>query len=293
MRVPNPFKPWFVYRPGQFVRRAMRAVRPPANPVQVVELPWGCPIEIDTRDAIGRSVWTAGVHDLAVVEVLFRLADSKKLAVDAGANVGAMTGALAARAGEVWAFEPHPVVFPRLAANVRRFTDIPGFAPCRLFQAALSDVESKVHLETPEEFEGNQGTARVTAGSGTPVDALRLDSLIGEREVEVMKMDVEGHELRVLEGAQQTLAAGRFKHIVFEDHEGPNSPVCRLLREQGYALFEVGWRLGGPVLAAPGSGAHRAYEAPSYLATRDSDMAWARCGAGGWECLRVAVAGKS
>ena len=292
MRVPNPLKPWFVYRPGQLLRRVVRTVRPPENPVQVVDLPWGCTIEIDTRESIGRSIWTAGVHDLAVVEVLFRLADSKKLAIDAGANIGAMTGALAARAGEVWAFEPHPVVFPRLAANVKRFTENPGFAPCQLFQAALSDVETNMCLEEPEEFTGNQGTARITVESGTPVQALRLDSLIGEREVGVMKLDVEGHELNVLRGAQETLAAERFKHIVFEDHEGSDSPVCRLLREHGYALFEVGWRLGGPVLAAPGSGAHRAYEAPSYLATRVSDEAFARCGSGGWECLHAA-AGRS
>ena len=70
MRIPNPFKPWFVYRPGQLVRRAGRAVFPPRNPVQVVPLPWGCSLEIDTRETIGRAVWTAGVYDLAVVEAV-------------------------------------------------------------------------------------------------------------------------------------------------------------------------------------------------------------------------------
>jgi FkbM family methyltransferase len=254
--------------------------------VQVVNLPWGCPIEIDVGETIGRSIWTAGVYDLAVVEILLRLADPELLAIDAGANIGAMTGALAARAGEVWAFEPHPAVFSRLAANVARFAGLRGFAPCRPFQVALSDADGEVRLETPEEFAGNQGTARVTAGVGTAVRAARLDTLLAGREVGVMKVDVEGHELSVFRGAAESLAAGRVRHVVFEDHAGPDSPVCRLLTGHGYTVFEVGWRLGGPVLAPPGSGTHRRYEAPSYLATRNPDGVLARCRRGGWECFR-------
>jgi FkbM family methyltransferase len=256
------------------------------NPVQVVTLPWGCPIEIDVGETIGRSIWTAGVYDLAVAEVLFRLADPRLLAIDAGANIGAMTGLLAARAGEVWAFEPHPAVFLRLTANAARLAGLRGFAPCRPFQIALSDADGEVRLETPEGFAGNQGTARVTSGDGVAVRAARLDSLLAGREVGVMKVDVEGHELSVFRGAEESLAAGRVRHIVFEDHVGPESPVCRLLAEHGYGLFEVGWRLGGPVLATPGSGIHRQYEAPSYLATRDPDAVLARCRPGGWECFR-------
>jgi FkbM family methyltransferase len=254
--------------------------------VQVVELPWGCPIEIDIRETIGRSIWTAGVHDLAVVEVLYRLADPRSLAVDAGANIGAMTGLLAARAAEVWAFEPHPAVFPRLEANCARFRSLSGFAPCRIFRAALSDVDGEVQMETPGDFGSNQGTARVTAGVGTAVPSWRLDSLLGKREVGVMKVDVEGHEINVLRGAEEALTAGRIRHVVFEDHAGAGSPVCHYLRQKGYTLLEVGWRLGGPVVAEPGSGAHRSYEAPSYLATRDPEGVSERCDSGGWKCLR-------
>jgi FkbM family methyltransferase len=289
VRLPNPLKPWFVYRPSQLVRRAFRAVRPPTDPVQVVYLPWGCPIEIDTRETIGRSIWTAGVYDLAVSEVLFRLADVELLAVDAGANLGAMTGLLAATAGEVWAFEPHPTVYDRLAANVARFAGIESFAACRTFQAALSDRDGEVRLETPDEFSGNQGTARVTSGNGAPVEAVRLDSLLAGREVGILKVDVEGHELSVLRGADDSLASGRVRHVVFENHAGPGSPVCQLLTEYEYSLFEVGWRLRGLTLSLPGSDTHKRYEAPSYLATRDPEGALERCRTYGWECIRTAA----
>jgi len=286
MKFPNPLKPWFLYHPAQLVRRVLRAVRPPADPIQVVQLPWNCPIEIDTRETIGRSIWTAGIYDLAVMEVLYRLAEPRLLAIDAGANIGAMTGLLASRSSEVWAFEPHPQVYQRLMANVGRFTGLPGFAPCRTFHAALSDSDGEVTLEIPEGFAANQGIARVTTGVGSSVRAIRLDTVLELREVGLIKVDVEGHELSVLRGADESLAGGRIRNIVFEDHEGPSSPMSRMLTSYHYNLFEIGWRISGPVIALPGSNIHRKYEAPSYLATRDSEGALTRCRMSGWQCLR-------
>jgi FkbM family methyltransferase len=260
-------------------------VRPPADPVQVVDLPWGCPLEIDIRETIGRSVWSAGVYDLAVVEVLTRLAVPDRLAIDAGANIGALTGALAARAGEVWAFEPHPQVRRRLEANVGRFAGRPGFAPCRVFDIALSDADGTARLEIPDEFAGNQGLAKLGT-EGIAVPTARLDGLLAGREVGVMKVDVEGHELGVFQGTAESLAAGRIGHVVFEEHAGPDSPACRFLTDHGYHLFEVGWRLAGPVLSPPGRGGARRYEAPSLLATRHPDQATAACRPRGWRCFR-------
>ena len=286
MKFPNPFKPWFVYRPSQLVRRVVRATFPPRNPVQLVELPWGCPIEIDVRETIGRSIWSTGVYDLAVVEVLSRLADRRLLSVDAGANIGAMTGALAVRSGEVWAFEPHPEIYRRLVNNVGRFTGLPGFAPCRVFDLALSDHDGVAALDVPVGFDVNQGLARVADDGSIPVRTATLDSLLDGREVGVLKADVEGHELCLFRGATEALRAGRIAHIVFEDHGGADSPVAGFLREFGYTLFEIGWRLRGPVLGPLGSGTHRPYEAPSYLATRHPQLAIDRCRTGGWQCLR-------
>jgi len=283
VRIADPFKPWFVYRPKQLVRR----LRTPSDPVQVVELPWGCPIEIDVRETIGRSIWTAGVYDLAVVEVLTRLADPRRLAIDAGANIGAMTGALAARAAEVWAFEPNPVLAPRLTGNIARIVGRRGFAPCRSFEVALSDADGEGQLEIPVGSSINGGLARLTAGNaGVAVRTIRLDALLQDREVGILKVDVEGHEAAVFRGASESLKGGRIAHIVFEEHAGPQSEACQFLTECGYGLFEIGWRLTGPVVAPLGAGAARYYEAPSYLATRDPLGALATCRSRGWACFR-------
>ncbi len=174
----------------------------------------------------------------------------------------------------------------RLVNNVGRFTGLPGFAPCRVFDLALSDHDGVAALDVPVGFDVNQGLARVADDGNIPIRTAKLDNLLDGRELGVLKADVEGHELSLFRGAAEALRAGRIAHIVFEDHGGADSPVAGFLRDFGYTLFEIGWRLGGPVLESLGSGTHRPYEAPSYLATRHPQLAIDRCRTGGWQCLR-------
>jgi hypothetical protein len=94
--------------------------------------------------------------------------------------------------------------------------------------------------------------------------------------------------LAVLRGAREALAAGRVRHLVFEEHAGPGSRVCRLLADLGYALFGIGWRLAGPILYPPDRPRGRPYEAPNFLAPRDPAGAAEPCRPRGWACLHRA-----
>jgi FkbM family methyltransferase len=288
----NFWKPWYVYRPGQVVRRAVRVAFPCRNPIRLVPLPWGCHLEIDIRETIGYSIWTTGVFDLSVVEILWRLANPTKLSLDVGANLGAMTGPLALRSAEVWAFEPHPDLFRRLSKNVASFGACSGFSSCRLFEFAASDTDGTSFLLFPDGFESNNGISRLSdedSGEGVPVRTARIDALVAKREIGMMKLDVEGHELLVLQGTAEALKHGQIDHIVFEDHVGPTSPVCQYLTECDLTILAISWRMSGPVLSPPGSLIQRRFEAPSFLATRFPREAIKRCEQSGWECLRGRV----
>lgn len=284
------WKPWYVYRPRQLVLRALRAVHRPAGGRAVVSLPWGVEMVVDPAETIGRAIWTTGVYDIAVSEVLYRLTPPGGVAVDAGANIGYMTGILATRAGAggvVYAFEPHPAVADRLRENVARFGRLPGAARVEVWQVGLSDATGEARLVCPKEFADNQGVGFLDAdpggSAGLVVETRRLDEVIGGGRIDVMKMDVEGHEPAVLRGAGRLLDDRRLRHLVFEAHDGPDGEACRLLRASGYALFQVGWRMTGPVLADPaGPPVCKRYEAPSYLATADPDGARAACRGSGW-----------
>ncbi len=287
------WKPWYVRRPSQVLRRVYRAVAGTPAGTTTVTTPWGMALEVDPRETLGRSLWTTGVYDLAASEVLFRLAAPGGLHLDVGANVGYMTSLLAFRAGptgRVLAFEPHPVVGERLAKNVERIARHPHAAPVELHAVALSDADGDGRLIDPAGFAANTGLARLsTSGEvgGSPVRTRRLDDVLGERTAVVTKIDVEGHEAAVLRGAGRALAEGRLRHILFEEHGPTDAESFRLLARAGYALFQVGWRMSGPVLAdlsAPP--VCKPYEAPNYLATLEPDAARGACARRGWSVLK-------
>ena len=110
----------YLFRPSQILRRIRRAWnQAPACPVDVV-LPWGLKMTVDPGETIGRTIWNSGIHDLPVCEVLYRLAGPGETAVDAGANIGLMTGLLAGRlgaGGRVYSFEAHPAVYEKLCRH--------------------------------------------------------------------------------------------------------------------------------------------------------------------------------
>ena len=158
--------------------------------------------------------------------------------VDVGAHVGSYT-LLAARAvgrsGRVYALEAAPAEARLLAWNVRmnghaHVQVVPRAAGDRVGSAQLSlSAVSSMHSLGPYA----EGDWR---GSVT-VEMVTLDSLLGGRPVDVVKMDVEGAEPRVLQGMPQTIAASPRLTIFSEfsphmhgpDSAGPEQFVERLL----------------------------------------------------------------
>jgi len=286
------WKPWFVYRPRQLVRRM--TLGPEVPGWQALATSWGGLLLADPTKTIGRSIRTTGLYDLAVSEVLARLIDPGDTVVDAGANVGYMTVLAAAAAGptgRVVAFEPHPDLFAVLRQNVEMTAGRLPSATVDLHNAALGEAAGTAQLVLPHYFSSNDGVGSLatvpTAGSNAiPVSVAILDEALGEARVGLMKLDVEGFELHVLHGGRQALDSGRIVHIVFEDHDVERSQVVRLLQSAGYQVFAVGWRMRGLVVAPVECGLlAKDYEAPSFIATLRPDVVHERCATAGWKVL--------
>lgn len=279
-------QPWYIRRPSQAVRRLVYACRrsPPSR--RVVRVPWGATIRVDGRDAIGRAILHTGSCDPCVCEVLARLASISLLSVDVGANIGCMTSVLAKYSRSVVAFEPHPMIHGVLAENMRLLRGRRTFGPCTVHAVALSDREGEGWLYPPVGWVRNRGMARLERSGyagAIRVATARLDRFLSVSEVGVMKVDVEGHELGVFRGSARSLAAGRIRHIVYEDHAGPESEASRFLAAMGYAIFPIlGARFWGPLLGVAGAQCEVGHGAPSYVATRDPEECLARCRRRGW-----------
>ncbi len=294
MRLLSLFKPEYVYRPQQLLRRIRLSSRRIAQDECVVDLPWGPTLLVNPHELIGNCVVRLGVYDLTVSEALWRLLDPGETAVDIGSNIGYTASILAQRTGpqgHVYCFEPHPEIFRRLARNVAQWN-----LPVVARNLAVSDSDGSAQLRVPSYFPGNQGTASLAmVPSGGDMRSITVECTTLDRRTEirgpigVMKVDVEGHEPAVFEGARARLAAREIRDIVFEDHGGYPTPAMRLLRGFGYEVFALRHRFQGPRLTTPTAVKDRA-EPPNYLATVDPQRARERFSQAGWQLLRGSAA---
>ena len=161
-----------------------------------------------------------------------------RLAVDAGANEGWYSLRLARRFARVLAFEPNAILLrdlravgnPRIEIHALALSDRNGvadhFVPVRR-GVALSGWGSleRDHLPSHE------------AEIRTPVPLRTLDSYDLE-ELDFIKIDVEGHELRVLEGAHATLRRCR-PTVLIEVDTGRMDAIARLLADCGLAPVDA------------------------------------------------------
>lgn len=296
-------KPYYLFRPTQAVRRLVPVVRnqPRSDGLALVTLPWGAQLLYRPDEQIGRCIDRRGVFDLAVCEALHRLAEQGDLTVDVGANIGQMTSVLAMAvgpSGRVLAFEPLPEILAVLAENVRSWSRRPAYGEVEVHPVALSSSEGEGTIGLKEAFARNMGSAGVVTTPGAvdettrlrPVLLRRLDRLVPDESIGVMKIDVEGHEAEVLKGAEELLRDGRVRDVVFEDFEPYPSAATALLERWGYRVFALDQSIFGPVLNPPEGGpARRSMEDPSYLATKAPQRAEHRMRRRGWEVLGRAL----
>ena len=160
------------------------------------------------------------VHDESEMELLPFLVDPKREAIDVGANIGRYTLPLSHRATHVHAFEPHP----RMAAVLRAAFPIGA----TIYEAAASDTNGTTQLHVPMiDGREDQGIASVETGAlagdygSVEVQTVKLDTL-AERDIGFVKIDVEGHEMSVLQGAKVLMA--RWRPAVLVEVEERHSP---------------------------------------------------------------------
>lgn len=146
--------------------------------------------------------------------------------IDAGANIGRITFALALRGAAVHAFEPNPVAFDALR---RRFAGWPGIT---LHNAGVAAYDGTVRLyfhrrhgDEPLVYSTGSSTVadkvNVAKDNYIDVDAIDLARYIRElgRPVTLLKMDIEGAEVQVVPHLIASGAIDNVKLMVVETHE--------------------------------------------------------------------------
>ncbi|MDQ7908204.1 FkbM family methyltransferase [Phytohabitans sp. ZYX-F-186] len=163
-----------------------------------------------------------------------RLLRPGDLFVDVGSNVGAYALWAGDAGAQVIAVEPAPDAARRLRENVA----LNGY-PIGVLQCGLADRPGRMTLSRGEDTTNHLLFDPDAAGDTIEVDT--LDEVLGGRAVAGVKIDVEGAERLVLEGARRALAEGRIGALQIEWNARSvgmlgedRSPIVALLDGYGY-----------------------------------------------------------
>jgi len=196
--------------------------------------------------------WRGYWRGEAELRLLRQLVDPRRNAVDAGANKGVYSYFLARHARHCFAYEPNPKIHAILARGCRG-------ANVSVSNAALSDRNGRATLVVPlKHGRPRNQTATLRndlAGAGehlaVEVQTRRLDDEpVGD--VGFIKIDVEGAERQVIEGARATLARCRPSLLVeIEEKNSGEKPeaVVAWIEDLGYRALCLS---GGVLRSATG-----------------------------------------
>lgn len=171
-------------------------------------------------------------------EEIVALVPEDATVLDVGANIGALALRMARKAKRVYAFEANPSTYALLTKNVSLNDDL-SVTPVH---AAASDRAGQLYVQ-PATDARNTGMAGVTsAANETPVPAIRLDDFAAAHHLTVglLKIDTEGHEAAVLQGAlgilhrDHPLVVAELNDEHLRGHGSSSDEVLSLLDDLGY-----------------------------------------------------------
>jgi len=157
--------------------------------------------------------WYSGLHETAEMGFVLHLLRPTDHFLDVGANIGSYAILAAGAVGAYTvAVEPIPETFACLRRNIL-LNDLEEKVRC--CQIGLSDREAVLRF-TSDLDTVNHVISSGEEGPSIEVPAMTLDALVGNMIPAAIKIDVEGHELRVLGGASRVLADQRVLAVIME-----------------------------------------------------------------------------
>ena len=161
--------------------------------------------------------------------------------IEVGTNIGThtvpMAKLLATQNRRLIAFEPQPVIFQNLCANLA----LNGLGNVTAWPNACSDRPGTVYFQRPDYIaNGNFGGVSMSTESAPgdiAVPCVDLDTFLSKEPVGLMKIDVEGFELNVLQGAARLIASSRPVLYVENDRIDRAKNLIEWLWSKQYRLW--------------------------------------------------------
>ena len=195
-------------------------------------------------DYISNEITLDGVFEKKELETFFSWLNSlaistkESVCIDIGANIGNHSLYFSDYYRKVYSFEPSAKIFNVLSLNSKLVDNI------QCFNFGCSNEDKTTLLYS---ISTNRGGSFISSeekeGETEKIEVKTLDATLQDIDnVGLIKIDVEGHEYEVLEGAEKTIR-DNMPIILFEQHENNfsdnSSPSIEFLRKVGYKNFAI------------------------------------------------------
>jgi len=215
----------------------------------------------DESDYISSIIKTYGIWEPNITFHILNL-DYSGIFVDIGANIGYYSLIASKKYNKVYAFEPVPANIRKLYESIS-INNIINIIP---IEKAVSDIDNSIIELTV--FPTNMGGSRdirETINSSIQhmaqyklnnIHSISFDSFMNHYNIDIIdliKIDVEGAELHVLNGMKQSLENKRIKNLIVELSPYISSiqtciDIINILKINGYTLYDIGLCESGPTI---------------------------------------------
>lgn len=220
------------------------------SPIKIVTV-HGITYKVDCRELIDCDIYLGG-WEPETHGVLGQFVTEGMTVLEVGANIGAHTmtlGKLVGSSGKVHAIEPTEYAFAKLKQNL----DLnPQLGPRVSLHQCLLSSETSASLKETVKSSWKRTKAPERPDEVVELPCYSVDDLLDIKQVEkldFLKIDVDGYDLKVLQGAQKALQTHRpvvFVEIcnwALEQHGQHGLDILSFMNELGYKGFKNGTRL--------------------------------------------------
>jgi FkbM family methyltransferase len=216
----------------------------------------GFVLKVHSRSVLAEPLFVGSGFEEGEMRLLHRLAKPGFNVFDIGANIGlysVMLGKLVGPQGKIWSFEPFAPIASYLKENVK----LNELENVSIFETAISDnvgtADFHVFPEGSDVYNSLGASIRnvekLNAVRKIEISTTTLDNFAaaqGIQQIDLIKLDVEGAEQRVISGAEQLISRSPNIKILMELYD-PSAEQCgcsnkqlmQMLQEWGFNIYRI------------------------------------------------------
>jgi FkbM family methyltransferase len=175
----------------------------------------GFAMSLDLRQLVDREIYCQGVWEPLETALFARVLRSGDRVADVGANVGwfsLLAARLVGPGGRVDSFEANRDTFALLEHNLALNACTHVTAHC----LAVGEAQGLARIAPREPGNAGADGVELASGGDDTVPLVRLDQVLAEGALRLIKLDIEGWEAKALRGAEGLLRRADAPDLVFE-----------------------------------------------------------------------------